>query len=320
MSADGHYATLLDSAPDALVVFDQHGAISYVNKQAERLFGICRSELQGGSLSQLLPHPVAEPPALGESYVRVVQSASGPLDMAISRASETQLIATFRGQRSAELPDPGRLKTELFANMSHELRSPLNVIIGFAKLMYRERVGSVTEAQREYLGDILDSAEQLLTLINDLVELTKAETGRLDFRPEPVDLQLLFDELRDSLSRAATAKQIGLEVSIAPECVDVELDADKLTKILHKLLLNALALSAESGQIALRAWLDEHNPEQLRIELHAQHPSARHQPDGGLGLALAKRIVEQQGGRMGSEPAAEGGSMLYLVLPRRCAP
>lgn len=207
--------------------------------------------------------------------------------------------------------DVPHAKADFLANMSHELRSPLNVIIGFSKLMYRGRVGEVSDQQREYLGDILDSAEHLLQLVNDLVDLSKLEAGRMELHPEPVDLELLLHEVREGLDREPLAKHIPMDLRVAPECVDIELDPDKLKQALHNTLCHTLSLTAAGGSIQLRATLDE--TEQLRIEIRsATMPEARRSSDGGLSMALARRLVEQQGGRASAE-----GSGYVMVLPRK---
>jgi PAS domain S-box-containing protein len=94
--------------------------------------------------------------------------------------------------------EANRLKSEFLANMSHELRTPLNAIIGFAELMFKEKVGPVSDDHKEYLGDILTSSHHLLKLINGVLDLAKVESGKMDFRPEAVDLCEVISEVSDS--------------------------------------------------------------------------------------------------------------------------
>src|SRR5690606_2672906 len=110
--------------------------------------------------------------------------------------------------------EANRLKSEFLANMSHELRTPLNAIIGFADLMHRGRVGPVSPEHKEYLGDILTSSRHLLQLINDVLDLAKVESGKMEFRPEPLDLGKVVTEVRDILRGLAAGKRLTVTTSI----------------------------------------------------------------------------------------------------------
>src|SRR5438128_1689919 len=124
--------------------------------------------------------------------------------------------------------------------MSHELRTPLNGIIGFAELMHDGKVGPVSDDHKEYLGDILVSSRHLLQLINDVLDLAKVESGKMEFRPEPVDLAKLVGEVRDILRTLTAKKRIRLAVEVDPSLTDVEADPAKLKQILYNYLSNAI--------------------------------------------------------------------------------
>jgi signal transduction histidine kinase len=230
----------------------------------------------------------------------------------IERAGGAVYTAAFRSRSQLlHLPDAGRLKSDFLANMSHELRSPLNVIIGFAKLMYRGRVGDVTDPQREYLGDILDSGEHLLSLIDDLVQLSKLEAGRIELRAESVNLSLLLHEVHESLESLARTKQVTLVTDAEPDC-EVELDPDKLRQVLINLLTDVLKVTPDGGSLQLQARLVE--DEQAYFELTGGKTFAAQAPDMGLRSVLTERLVEQQGGRIG---VCQERSSLYVQLPCR---
>ena len=114
----------------------------------------------------------------------------------------------------AEADRANRAKSEFLANMSHELRTPLNGIIGFAELMHDGKVGAVSAEHKEYLGDILKSARHLLELINDILDLSKVESGKMEFRPEPVELARVVGEARDILHALAAQKRIQVRVDV----------------------------------------------------------------------------------------------------------
>src|SRR5438132_9572751 len=120
-------------------------------------------------------------------------------------------------EQNRRVQEANRLKSEFLANMSHELRTPLNGIIGFAELMHDGKVGPVTPDHKEYLGDILTSARHLLQLINDVLDLAKVESGKMEFRPEQLDVRKTFEEVRDILRTMAARKRIRVELETAAD-------------------------------------------------------------------------------------------------------
>jgi PAS domain S-box-containing protein len=230
--------------------------------------------------------------------------------------------------------EANRLKSEFVANMSHELRSPLNGIIGFAELMHSGKTGSVSDPHKEFLGDILTSSRHLLQLINDVLDLARVEAGRIEFHPEPVDLAKLVGEVRDGLRPLAATKRIQVKTQIDPGLNGVTADPAKLKQLLYNYLSNALKFTPDGGQVTVRVGPEEAGtyrievkdtgigirPEDLgRLFVEFQQLKAgtakKHQGTG-LGLALTKRIVEAQGGRVGVRSAPGTGSIFFAVLPR----
>ena len=147
------------------------------------------------------------------------------------------------------MQEASRLKSEFLANMSHELRTPLNAIIGFAELMHRGKVGPVSAEHQEYLGDILTSSKHLLQLINDVLDLAKVESGKMEFRPEPVDLAKLAGEVRDILRGLAASKRLQVEIHVDPEVATVVVDPARVKQILYNYLSNAIKFTPEGGRI-----------------------------------------------------------------------
>src|SRR5207245_11723103 len=132
------------------------------------------------------------------------------------------------------------LKSEFLANMSHELRTPLNAIIGFSELMHDGKVGPVSADHKEYLGDILTSSHHLQQLINDVLDLAKVESGKMEFRPEAVDLGKLITEVRDILRTLTAEKRIKLAWEVDPALDAIVADPAKLKQVLYNYLSNAL--------------------------------------------------------------------------------
>ncbi len=231
------------------------------------------------------------------------------------------------------MQEANRLKSEFLANMSHELRTPLNAIIGFAELMFRGKVGPLADNHKEYLGDILTSSKHLLQLINDVLDLAKVESGKMEFRPEPLDLAQVIAEVRDILRGLAATKRIRLETSVDPACTKVTLDPSKLKQVLYNYLSNALKFTPEDGRVVVRAvpegtlhvrievedtgiGIRPQDTHRLFIEFQQLDAgTAKKYAGTGLGLALTKRIVEAQGGQVGVRSEVERGSTFWALLP-----
>jgi PAS domain S-box-containing protein len=260
---------------------------------------------------------------------------------AIRDATERIVLAERLRRQNAELEEQyrrvleaSRLKSEFLANMSHELRTPLNAIIGFTEMMSDGKLGAVSEDQKEYLGDILTSSRHLLQLIDGVLDLAKVESGKMEFHPERVDVGLVLGEVRDLLRRLAVERRIATRIEIAPGLDGVVTDSGKLKQVVYNYLSNALKFTPEEGQVILRA--THEGPDEFRLEVEdtgigikpedhgrlfvefqqLDAGTAKKYPGTGLGLALTKRIVEAQGGRVGVRSAAGRGSTFFAVLPR----
>jgi signal transduction histidine kinase len=210
-----------------------------------------------------------------------------------------------------------RLKSEFLANMSHELRTPLNSIIGFSELLHDGRVGEVSVKQKEYVGEVLTSARHLLLLINNVLDLSKVESGKMEFFPEPVDPSVPVREVRDTMRTLVAHKRLKIEVEIDSNLKQIVLDPGKLKQVLFNYLSNAIKFTPEQGHVTIvmrRHGVDTFmlevkdtgigiKPEdipRLFVEFQQLDSSASKKYQGtGLGLALTKRIVEAQGGEVG---------------------
>ena len=150
-----------------------------------------------------------------------------------------------------------RMKAEFLANMSHELRTPLNAIIGFTELIYSEKVGPISDEHKEYLGDILCSSKHLLQLINEILDLTKVEAGKMEFCPEMVSLNQIINEVSDSMLGLLTEKKIIVTTHFDSALNYIIIDPSKLKQILYNYLSNAIKFTNPQGKIDILTRLEK---------------------------------------------------------------
>ena len=226
-----------------------------------------------------------------------------------------------------------KMKSEFLANMSHELRTPLNGIIGFTEMLHDEVIGPVTAEHKEYLSDILTSARHLLQLINDILDLSKVEAGKMEFQPEDIDLGVVIAEVCGILKSLSEKKQLRVETTLDPLSRLVHLVPRKFKQVLYNYLSNAIKFTPECGTIQIRTRRE--SSEMFRIEVEdngigikrealkdlfvefqqLDSSTSKRYQGTGLGLALTKRIAEAQGGSVGVESTVGKGSTFYAILP-----
>jgi PAS domain S-box-containing protein len=230
--------------------------------------------------------------------------------------------------------EASRLKSEFLANMSHELRTPLNGIIGFTELLADQKPGPLNPKQKEYLGDVLDSAQHLLQLINDVLDLAKVEAGKFDFEPETFVLGKAIEEVCAVVSGLANKKQIELKIKTAPEIGAVTLDEHRFKQICYNLLSNAVKFTNQAGRVEIAAaprdggffevrvtdngiGIKPEDMERLFREFEQLESGASRRFEGtGLGLALTKKLAEMQGGSISALSEYGKGSTFTVILPR----
>lgn len=242
------------------------------------------------------------------------------------RDKNEQLAHALEAARSAAVA-----KGRFLAGVSHELRTPLNGIIGFSELLHDGRLGLVPDAQRECLADILHSGRHLLHLINDVLDLSKIEAGKMEFWPERCRIADLAAEVRDGLRPLAEKKRIPIRLEVDPELC-ATLDPARFKQVLYNYLSNAVKFTQEGGQVTVRAARQDSAMFVLEVEDNGagiaanevpmlfqefqQLTSSRKAEQGtGLGLALTRSIVEAQGGYVGVESAPGEGSVFSAALP-----
>jgi signal transduction histidine kinase len=356
------YKTAMDNMSDGVLVADPAGQIVAANTAAGTIFRHTGKKPVGHSLRELIPDlPAIESPGpkdhgtdeedtvlrfpenrrtygLRRSWVRRRNQPISQIlvlrDMSERFRAEQDLL-----EAKSLAEEANRAKSEFLANMSHELRTPLHHIIGFTELVANRQFGDLTGTQAEYLQDVLDSARNLLDLINDVVEITKIDTGMLEVQEEPACLQEVLEGVLSLLREKAIKHGIAIKLKTGSLPETILFDARKIKQSLFNVASKAVALTPDGGKIDLNVSVDPRgksgkalmgiritclevsisqedledifNPfEQVKSSTDHLHLAR------GSGLALAKRLVELQGGRIRAESGKrQQGIAFILELP-----
>ncbi len=306
---------------------------------------IVAEQLAIGSYSQAFAPMVWEERAVGALYV-IRQPPTGFTD------KELGLLKTFADQaviaiqnarlfheiqdKSRQLEVANKHKSEFLANMSHELRTPLNAIIGFSEVLTEKMFGDVNDKQLEYLQDIHGSGHHLLTLINDILDLSKIEAGRMELELQSFDLEMLLDNSMTLVRERAARNGLVLALDVEEGIDEWVADARKVKQIVINLLSNAVKFTPAGGKVTLRARRVGVEGKAIEIAVidtgvgiapdqqalvfeefrQASGDYLRKAEGTGLGLALARRFVELHGGTIRVESTPGHGSTFTFVLPQ----
>jgi PAS domain S-box-containing protein len=364
---DQRYRNLLESVPDAIVIVNDSGRIVLFNSQAERLFGRPRAQVIGTSIETLLPtryrqahighrtrfHAAPQLRSMGEGLELYglrgdgneggeefpVEISLSPLDTeegqfvmsAIRDITERKRFERELQEKNAALLVANQAKDRFLATMSHELRTPLNGIIGFTGILLMRLGGDLTAEQERQLGIVKSSAEHLLSLINDLLDVARIQAGMVQLSPEPVDVGALLREVHASLMPLAQAKALAFELSLPPAPLVLQVDRRALRQILINLCNNAIKFT-ERGRVGLEL---ERSAGALRIQVcdtgvgiseadqrklfgaFTQVGDSRRRPEGtGMGLHLSARLAELLDARIEVRSTPGEGSCFSLVFDR----
>jgi len=235
--------------------------------------------------------------------------------------------------KSQQLETASRHKSEFLANMSHELRTPLNAVIGFSEVLLQRMFGELNDKQDEYLKDIYASGQHLLSLINDILDLSKIEAGRMELTPAPFHLPSALENAVTLVKERAGRHAIALNPDVDPQLGEVVGDERKIKQVLLNLLSNAVKFTPEGGRITLKAGPRDGAVEiavtdtgigialedQAAIfeEFRQVGSDERRREGTGLGLTLAKKFVELHGGRIWVESEVGRGATFTFTLPLR---
>ena len=241
-------------------------------------------------------------------------------------------IAVQNAQLFRELEVAGRHKSEFLASMSHELRTPLNAVIGFSDVLLERMFGELNERQEEYVRDIRDSGRHLLELINEILDLSKVEAGRMELEPSALSLPDMLEQGLSMVRERAARHGIAITLDVAPAVGVIWADELKLKQVVLNLLTNAVKFTPDGGSVSVGAnivdaeaqvvvrdtgiGIEEADHERIFEAFQRGGREARSEGTG-LGLTLSKRIVELHGGRIWMSSRPGEGSTFGFAVPVR---
>jgi PAS domain S-box-containing protein len=225
-------------------------------------------------------------------------------------------------------------KSAFLANMSHELRTPLNAVIGFSELLEQQIFGALNGKQQTYVGNVLVSGRHLLQLVNDILDISKVEAGRMDLAYERTPIGSIVDVVRGVIAAVAAKKGINLEVEVPSGLPDVYVDPGRIKQVLYNLISNAIKFTPRGGVVRLQVRAaprhlvlevsdtgvgiaKEDLPRLFREFEQLPQPGGVRPEGTGLGLALTRRLVELHGGKVEVESELGKGSTFSVLLPLR---
>jgi len=288
-----------------------------------------------------LDHPIQvrtgdELQALAEEFNRMTEqlreSYAGLEKKVEDRTRDLNVALAQLEEKGREVEAVSRHKSEFLANMSHELRTPLNAIIGFSEVLREQMFGELNEAQMGYVGDVLEAGQHLLSLINDILDLSKIEAGRMELELGDVSVLQALNSGLTMHGERANRNGISLNLTVGPEVGVIRADERKIRQVIFNLLSNAVKFTPPGGHVDVSAFiadgmvevavadtgpgivLEDH--ERIFEEFQQARRSSRGSREGtGLGLTLSRQFIELHGGRLWVESEPGTGSTFRFTLP-----
>jgi PAS domain S-box-containing protein len=369
------FRELFEASPDAIFEVDPEGLICLASQESERLFGYTREELIGKSIDELVPArfrgqhaghrggygaaPRRRPMGSGLDLWALRKDGSEfPVDIKLGPAgngADLRVMCVIRDitgrklaegqirelnqkleQRNREVERANRMKSEFLASMSHELRTPLNAIIGFSDLLKEQNAGPLNTKQMRYMDHIANGSRHLLGLINDILDLSKIEAGRMELRTEIFAPSEGIEEAIAAIRPVADQKKLRVVTGLS-QVPEIAADRQHLRQILFNLLSNAVKFTPAGGEIRVTNSLERGRcqicvadtgigiaateTESIFESFHQAAATTKGIKEGtGLGLAITKRMVELNQGKIWVESEPRLGSRFFVELPLSAAP
>ena len=359
------FASIVEESPTSVIITDLRGKIEYVNRKFTTLTGYTRAEVLGKN-PRLLKSGRQSPSIYAELWRTIVAGGEWRGELCNRKKNgelywELAAISAIRGDdgtiahfiavkeditdrkgmeellhhAKASAEAANLAKSQFLANMSHELRTPLNSILGFSQLLEMqgmERTGALTDKQREYLRWIRDGGEHLLDMVNDVLDLSKIEAGRVDLEKRPFDTATLIHRVLTTVRSLAAKKHLHVDTDFDPELGLLDADEVRIKQVLYNLLSNAIKFTEREHKIGVEArgrgdaceitvWdegigIDLADRERI-FEPFEQLRKGHEGHGTGLGLTIVKNLVELHGGAVTVESDVGKGSRFTVRLPGR---
>jgi PAS domain S-box-containing protein len=266
--------------------------------------------------------------ALSKEVVGDISFSLNNLELEATRQKAEESL--IEGKIVAE--EANRTKSEFLANMSHELRTPLNSVLGFSQILQKNPSNHLDDKELKYVGNIYRSGSHLLELINNILDISKVESGNMDFSPETVNIEEIIDDTIVLVEPMAKKKSIDLHLNIKAEGLEIHVDRLKFKEIMYNLLSNAIKFTPKKGTVSVTSKCVNENvqisvsdtgigiPEEKHRSIfdpfkQVDSSSNRKYGGTGLGLALVKKYVEMHGGEIWIESEVGVGSTFTFTLP-----
>jgi len=342
---------ILEGVADGVVVTDAQGKIILFNAAAERILGIPRDQVIGrpmAELSGLFGQAGASWAASVEGWTatsaaearqrhfleerlefedRVVSVHLAPVTM---KDEFVGTVSVFRDITKEVEVD--RMKSEFVSTASHELRTPMTSIKGYADLLLMGAMGPLTEGQEHFLGIIKSNVDRLVMLVNDLLDLSRIETGRMELKLQPLHLGRVVSDVVASIQGLSSRKKLNLQVQIEPDLPVVRGDYQRLVQVVTNLVDNACRYTPDGGEVTVSVYtidgavqvdvtdtgigISPEDQEKIFDRFfRADHPLVRDTRGTGLGLPIVKSLVEMHGGRVWVKSEPGKGSTFSFTIP-----
>jgi len=357
--SEARLRSILATVPDAIVTVDEHGLIESFSSAASRLFGYTPEQVTGQNIKMMMPEPYREHIArhfktgkeriVGTERIAFGQRQDGsifPMEVAVGEAqvgtrrlftcffrdsTERQRVEAQLSETKVTAEAANKAKSEFLANMSHELRTPLNAILGFAQLMESERP-KPTQSQTASIDQILQAGWYLLTLINEVLDLSLIESGKLTITLEPLSVAEVLTHCQTMLEPIAQKRGIAMTFPNFDSPCFVMADRTRLRQVFVNLLTNAIKYNRPYGNITVTAARKAGGQVRFSVRdtgmgLTAERITQLYQPFNrlgqeagpeqgtGIGLVVTKRLVEAMNGTVGVESEVGVGTVFWVDFP-----